>query len=380
MVEELLAEGFVREVGRNVSAAGRPGVLLELNPDSGWIIGSDIGVGHLSVVLANLRARVSWRRQVPFSLDDDVEAVLDRLTLLMVEAKETAEASQLRLLGAGVAVPGLVDVAGGRLRFEPNMGWRDVPLRDQLAERLGMPVFVDNDANAAALAERYFGAAQGVEDFVYVVANIGLGTGLVIGGQIHYGLSGFAGEAGHTTIDPLGPPCRCGNRGCWERLASLRSLVERVSTPGSPRAAASDPLIDDGAHPVDLTTLLDAARGGDALVLEALRETGVYLGIGIANLVNLFNPALVAFGGSLSQAHDYLLPVAREVVRQRAMAELRETRIVVSAFLQDACVMGGVALVLHDILSRPRLVPAGRMSAVSSRDEPVKETVLSIAG
>ena len=137
-------------------------------------------------------------------------------------------ATSRRLLGAGVTVPGLVDVSSGVLVFEPNMGWRDVPLRERLAAKLQMPVFIDNDANAAALAERYFGAAQDVEDFAYVVGNIGLGVGLVVGGQIFAGASGYAGEAGHTTIDPDGPLCRCGNRGCWERLASQRALIERV--------------------------------------------------------------------------------------------------------------------------------------------------------
>jgi len=380
LVDELLEGGFLREAGRNASVGGRPGTLLEMDPDAGWIIGCEIGVGHLSVVLANMRARVTWRRQATFSKEDSPPSVIDRLAGHMRQAKQHAQRTGRRLFGAGLAVPGLVDVSSGTLVFEPNMGWRNVPLRTDLADRLRLPMFVDNDGNAAALAERYFGVAQGVEDFAYVVANIGLGAGLVMGGHIYYGVSGYAGEAGHTTIDPNGPPCRCGNRGCWETLASQRALIERV---GELRRAGSSSTLDqvggDGTTSLTLEAILQAAQGGDAVALEALRQTGTYLGIGIANLLNLLNPDLVAFGGSLSLAHEFLLPAAREVVQQRAMAELSQTtRIVVSSFRQDACVMGGVALVLHDILSQPRLVPAARNSPKPAQDDPRPKSALRV--
>ena len=356
LVDELIADGFVREIGRDASGGGRPGVLLELNPDGGWIIGAEFGVGRMVVVVADLRANVAWRREATFDKDAGQEAVLLRLDALLRQAKQHAQRSDRRILGAGVTVPGLVDVSSGVLVFEPNMGWRDVPLRDRLASKLQMPVFIDNDANAAALAERYFGAAQDVEDFAYVVGNIGLGVGLVIGGQIFAGASGYAGEAGHTTIDPDGPQCRCGNRGCWERLASQRALIERVDQAirsGVPSRITSS--IDGGE--ITLHAILDAARQEDAVARQALHETGTFLGIGIANLVNLLNPQMVAFGGSLSLAHEFLMPAARQVVAERAMGELgRAARIVVSTLEADACVLGGVALVLHDILRQPHLI------------------------
>jgi len=361
LVDEMIAAGFVREIGRNASAGGRPGVLLEFDPDAGWIIGAEIGVGHLSVVLANLRADIAWRGQMQFDLTDGLETVIEKLIGLLRQARQHSQRSRRRLMGAGITVPGLVDVSSGELIFEPNMGWRDVPLRQLLHARLHLPVQVDNDANAAALAERYFGVARDVETFAYVVANIGLGAGLVMGGQLYPGVSGYAGEAGHTTIDPDGPLCRCGNRGCWERLASQRSLIERVSA--ALQAGKSSRLLEagvDGRQPLALEAILQAARQGDAVARQALVETGTYLGIGIANLVNLLNPTLVAFGGSLSLAHEFLLPAAREVIDARAMRELRQAaRIVVSAFQADACVIGGVALVLHELLSRPRLVHSG---------------------
>jgi predicted NBD/HSP70 family sugar kinase len=250
-----------------------------------------------------------------------------------------------------------VDVASGTLIFEPNMGWRNVPLRQLLGDKLDLPIFTDNDANAAALGERYFGAAQNVDNFVYVVANIGLGAGLVMGGHIFQGASGYAGEAGHTTIDPNGPPCRCGNHGCWERLASQYALIERIqkAIQSGQRSLIEDMAKHDLSQ-ITIPVILEAARSGDDVSRRALEETGLYLGIGIANLVNIFNPSLVAFGGTLSLADEFLMPIVRQVVLERAMKEPREAvQIRVSTFKSDACVMGGVALVLHDILSRPRL-------------------------
>jgi glucokinase-like ROK family protein len=356
LVDELIADGLVREIGPVPSRGGRPAVHLELNPDGGWIIGAEIGVGRLTTVVADLRASIAWRREAAFDKEAGQESVLQRLDTLLRYARQFAQRDGRRLLGVGVTVPGLVDVASGVLIFEPNMGWRGVPLRDRLASKLHLPAFIENDANAAALAERYFGAARDVEDFAYVVANIGLGAGLVVGGQIFSGASGYAGEAGHTTIDPDGPLCRCGNRGCWERLASLRALTERVDRALQAGVTSQIPSFAEGGE-VSLMAILEAARAGDQVARQALDETGAYLGIGIANLVNLLNPQLVAFGGSLSLAHEFLMPAAQRVVDERAMGELRHAaRIVVSALKADACVLGGVALVLHDILRRPHLV------------------------
>ncbi len=379
LIDELIADGFVREIGRDASGGGRPGVLLELNADGGWIIGGEIGVGRMKVIVANLRATIAWRREATFDLDSGQEVVLQRLDSLLRQARQFAQRGDRRLLGVGVTVPGLVDVSSGVLVFEPNMGWRDVPLRERLAAKLQLPVFIDNDANAAALAERYFGAAQDVEDFAYVVANIGLGAGLVIGGQIFSGASGYAGEAGHTTIDPDGPVCRCGNRGCWERLASQRALIERVDVAlraGRPSRITST--VDGGE--ITLQSILDAARLGDEVARAALRETGIYLGIGIANLINLLNPQLVAFGGSLSQAHEFLMPAARQVAAERVMGEPGQAaRIVVSSLEADACVLGGVALVLHDILRQPHLV---RRTPEIPEAEPLRShpTLIPIGG
>jgi glucokinase-like ROK family protein len=356
-MDDLITHNFVREIGPTPSAGGRPGMLLELDPSAGCIIGAEIGVGRLNVVLTDFRATIRWRRQVQYDKSQDQRHVMGKLVALLRRAVQQSQHIGMRLFGVGIGIPGLVDVASGTLIYEPNMGWHAVPLRQLLGAKLDLPILVDNDANAAALGERYFGAAQDVDNFVYVVANIGLGTGLVIGGHIFQGTSGYAGEVGHTTIDPNGPLCRCGNHGCWERLASQRALIERVQR--AIQAGQYSSIEDMAKHNPDQITIqeiVDAARGGDTVARRALEETGVYLGIGIANLINTFNPSLVAFGGALSLADEFLMPIVRQIVLERAMTGPREAaQVVVSAFKSDACVMGGVALVLHEILSRPRL-------------------------
>ena len=226
-----------------------------------------------------------------------------------------------------------------------------------LSAKFDVPVYVDNDANAAALAEQYMGAARDVDNYVYVVANVGIGVGIMLDGQVFHGATGYSGEAGHVTLDPDGPLCRCGNHGCWERFASQSALLERVQ-----QASQTDPLLSvdsiwaGNLDHVSLQSVLAAAKQGDAVARGALEETGEYLGIGIANLVNTFNPELIALGGLFSLAEEFLTPVIQRTVAQRAMSGPREVaRFVVSAFKAEACVMGGVAMVMHDILSRPRL-------------------------
>lgn len=356
LVEELLLHDFVREIGPNASAGGRPAVLLELNPDAGCIIGVEIGVGYLNVVLADFRASIRWRRQVSFPVSLDQRHVMSRLVTLLRQAVRQSQRMGTRLLGMGISLTGLVDVASGTGIFSPNLGWRNVPVRQLLSAKFDVPIFVDNDANAAALAERYMGAAQSVDNFVYVVANVGIGVGIVLGGQVFHGATGYAGEAGHVTLDPNGPLCHCGNRGCWERLASQRALIQRVQKAIQAGQSSSISAMSEGSNGLSLQIVLEAARQGDAVVRRALEETGEYLGIGIANLINTFNPDLVAFGGMLSLAEEFLAPVIQRAVSQRAMSGPREVaQFVVSTFKSDACVMGGVALVMHDILSHPRL-------------------------
>ncbi len=352
LVKELIDRKFVREIGLSSRAIGRPSIALELNPEAGYIIGSEIGVDFVSVLLTNFSAEPLFRAsEDTTALQGERQAVLDCTLGLVRRAMDQVEQRGGELLGLGLGVPGLVDVDSGRLLFAPNLGWKDVPLRDILEEQFHFPVHVDNEANLAALGESYFGAGRELNFVLFVSSGVGLGGGIVYHKEVLQGASGLAGEIGHMTMDPNGLRCNCGNMGCWETLVSQGAVFRRVA-----EMAASGRQSVLAERVLTIPLVVEAAGQGDRVALEALRETGRYLGIGIANLINAFNPELVVFGGILSRAQEFLLPPIQEEVSRRALLWSQDkTRLVIARHGTDACAIGGVASVYHRLLSQPTL-------------------------
>jgi glucokinase-like ROK family protein len=357
LVKELLDAHFIRELGvGNSVKAGRKGILIELNPQVGCIIGAEIGVDFIAIILTDFAGTVHWRQREPTTAFANQAAVVQRVLELIRAAVAQAECDCRSVLGLGLGVPGLVDAQAGTLLFAPNLHWRDVPLRCLLEREFRFPIYVDNEATMAALGESYFGVARECNYVLYVSAGIGLGGGVVLNHRILPGARGLAGEFGHMTMLPDGPACNCGNRGCWETLVSQWAVFRRVREAIAKGQASS--LIELTHNDLDALTVplvVQAACAQDPVALEALAETGRYLGIGIANLINALNPEMVVFGGSMSLASDFLLPELTRVVEARALPWSRNaTRIVAAAHGLDACVMGGIATVNHHILSQPK--------------------------
>jgi len=367
LVKELLDSQFVQETGITAGDQGRPSIQLNLNPKAGGIIGAEVGVDFLSVILTNFSAEILWSRTESTLGLPGQDAILNRLDEVLQEACLQAQVHNLRLLGLGLGIPGLLNADTGTLLFAPNLKWSNVPLRQRLQDKFNFPIFVDNEASMAALGESYFGAARGSDFVLYVSAGVGLGGGIVLNRRLLPGASGFAGELGHMTMDPNGPRCNCGNFGCWETFVSQWAVFRRVREAIAQGQTSSLVLAVKGnlGH-LTIPLVVDAARNGDAVARAALEENGRYLGIGIANLINALNPQRVVFGGILSIAHEFLLPVIHEVVQQRALRWSRETtEIVIAAYGDRACVMGGVATVFHHILAQPLAVT--RASVVAMR-------------
>jgi glucokinase-like ROK family protein len=358
LVRELIARKFVREIGFGPSGGGRPAVMLELNPDAGCIIGMEIGVDFILAILTDFKAQILWRHREDTDQAEGQEAILAKALDIVRQALAASESTHSPVLGIGVGIPGLVDVSSGTLLFAPNLKWRDVPLREVFSQEFDTPVFVDNEANVAALGERYFGAAQCSRDFIYLSIGVGLGGGIFLDGQLYRGIGGYAGEVGHMTIVSDGERCNCGNWGCWETLVSQTAVVNQVrKAMEAGNASRVSQSVEGQLKRISIPVIVEAAEEGDEVARQALEETGVYLGIGIANLINAFNPELVIFGGVLSLASDYLLPAAEKTLEERSLIwSQRMARVMASSYGPDACVMGGVALVLHDILSRPDLI------------------------
>ena len=356
LVNELLAMQFAHEVGLSSSGIGRPSMMLELNPQAGYMVSCELGVDFISVICANFGAEIIWRHHEITRPEAGQQAILDRALGLLRQAVVMGSEQCPTcggLLGLALGVPGLVDHVNGALLFAPNLKWENVPLRDMLREAFGdAPVFVENEANLAALGEYFFGAAKGYDEVLFISAGVGLGGAAVRNGQLFRGKTGYASEFGHMTMDPNGEPCNCGNRGCWETQVSQSALFRRVRR--AVQEGRASVLSGDSVDRLTVPAIMDAAHSGDPVAREALDQVGHCLGIGIASLVNALNPDLVVFGGILSMAGEFLLPVVDLELRQRALPRSREaTQVVLARHGSDACVMGGVATVYQAILLQP---------------------------
>jgi glucokinase-like ROK family protein len=365
LVRQLIAAGFIRELGTGKPEdTGRPGILLQLDPAAGRIIGAEIGVDFIAVRVTDFAIHDLWHDQVPLGRATDQARALQQLCTLIRAALAATAAPGRITLGLGLGVPGLVDVGSGTLLFAPNLGWRDVPLRAYLEAAFDFPVVVDNEANLATLGESAFGVARGAASVLYVSAGVGLGGGIVLDGQVLPGATGFAGEVGHMTLLPDGLPCACGNRGCWETVVSQEAVFRRVrAAVAAGHASTLQRATGDDLTILTIPLVVQAAAGGDAVARAALDETAIYLGIGLANLINALNPEIVVFGGILSLAWLWMQPTIERIIAQRALSwAARATRLLVAAHGVDACVMGGIATVYRRILSRPfpRPVTANR--------------------
>ncbi|MGD9093795.1 MAG: ROK family transcriptional regulator [Anaerolineales bacterium] len=359
LVEELIARGLIHEIGLESSGTGRPATLLQFNPQAGYIIGIEFGVGFITGILTNFTGEIIWRDSQETDSTAQTNQIIDQALKLVDYAIDKECPQDNRLLGVGISLPGLVDVENGVLTYSPNLQWQDVAFRQIFMTHTGLAIFIDNDANASAIGEHLFGAAKKSQDFIFIVAGVGIGGGLFLNGDVYRGSGGYAGEIGHTRIiSEQNRPCRCGHQGCWENTGNQYSLIERVRARLEVgRQSLIHQLMSEQNSPVDLYIIKQAADSDDEEVREALNETGYVIGLGVANLINIFNPELVVIGGSMSIAGKYLLPAIEKAISDNAMEEpRRQTKVVLSKFGPDAISMGAIALVVKHVLANPTCV------------------------
>jgi predicted NBD/HSP70 family sugar kinase len=337
LVAELIDAGLLRDAPEDErpGTVGRPPQAVELDPDGPFVLGLEIGVDYVAAWATDLAGAVRHRS---FTTHDNRSAAPEAVLAALAAEAEAALAAGRDPILATLAVPGLVDPEG-TLVVAPNLGWSDVPVADLLCEALEDPAFpmrIENEANLGAVAELAEGAGRGLHDFVYVSGQVGIGAGVVLGGELFRGASGFAGEFGHLTIDPFGPPCGCGGRGCLERLVGQDALLRLAGWDPRRRAAGTRP-----EWPGSM--LAESARDGHARTLEALSQVGHTLGIAIASLTNLLDPQAVLLGGYLAPLGDWLrVPIEAEL-EARALAARRARCSVMPASLGGEAVVRGAA-------------------------------------
>jgi predicted NBD/HSP70 family sugar kinase len=352
LVTELIGLDLLVERGlEQRGTVGRPGQVVELSGSGVVALGLEINVDYLAVRALDLTGAERYRSiEVRDNRRIEVDAVLDRLGTLAGVALEEVQTSGLRPVGATVALPGLVDAAGGVLLVAPNLGWNDVPVVEGLHDRLSGPAFplaADNEANLAALAELWEGTARGLSDVLYLSGEIGVGAGIIVGGELFRGSQGFGGEFGHMTVDPNGRPCACGSRGCLETIVGLEALLEHAGLDPADAATTTG-----SGQPV--SELAGRARMGDEQALGALRESGRWLGLGIASAANLLNFQAVVLGGFFAQLATWLAaPIARELETHVLASQWAVPRLLPSTLGPEAAVRGAAAQSLRRVLSDP---------------------------
>jgi glucokinase-like ROK family protein len=347
LMEDLLRVGVAQHVGLGDSTGGRPPALLEFNPDAAYALGASMRDHQWRVVITNLDAKVLHRADVPvrnLTPEAAVAALAEEVTTIIGGIDRT------RLLPAiGLGTPGLVDMYSGVIKSAVDVGWYEVPIRAMVEAQLKLPTFVANRSKVGALAEYWHGAKSGLREIIYISIGTGVSAGIVHAGELYVGVNSSAGELGHVTVLPDGPQCRCGNRGCLQQLVSEPAIADRAR---ARLREGGDTLLWTmvGNYPERVTAemVFQAAEQDDALALALVQETVHYLGIAIANLVNLFNPELIVLGGQVGQHSRVMIGPLLEEVRKRALSyPLSATKIVTSALGSDASAIGAAVLVLQ---------------------------------
>jgi len=323
------------------------------NPDS-KILGIDLGGTKILTAVANTQGKMLSRDHSITRAKEGQDVVVKSILESVGRALDQAHISAADLAAIGLGAPGLSNPETGILFTSPNLpGWKDVPLRDIIEKKLGKKAFLINDANAAAVGELYFGAGKGARNSIYITVSTGIGGGIIIDGKIYTGATGTAGELGHMVIDDEGPQCNCGNRGCWETLASGTALAREARHRIKEGAATSILKYADGKiEKINAEAIHEAAQAGDKLANELIAQTAYYLGVGLANLINIFNPEVIIIGGGLSNIGDILLePAFKEAERRAFKQAYQAVRFARAELGRNSGVLGAAAFALEQTRS-----------------------------
>ncbi len=346
LVDDLIDRRLLRETGLTEHRIGRPATMLVLDGSPYAAIGIEVNADYLTAVAIDLAGQqvLSWRRSFAGLASSPAQAAT-AIAALGRRAVNRVLKEERRVLGLTIGVPGLVD-PDGVVIMAPNLGWHDVNLRDIVNRALGepgFPVAVDNDANLAVLAESRYGEVAGAQNLIDLTGEVGIGAGIISDGRPLRGHRGFPGEIGHITVDPQGPPCGCGRRGCLEAIAGITAIISRVLP-----EVAGDGDITDLQPEVD--EVVRRARGNDPAALRALDEVGRALGIGVSILANLLDPEVVVLGGYFVPLAPWLLPAVETELRDRRVGpEQGGVRVSASILDHGAAATGGAATVLDHV-------------------------------
>jgi glucokinase len=314
------------------------------------VLAVDIGGTKIVAAVISSRGKIVAKEYHLTLAGEGTQAVINRIFSAIDHLLGVSNIALSQLHRISIASAGAIDFAQGVVTFSPNLpGWHEVPLRDIVKRKYRVNTFLINDADAAALGEHEFGAGEGVNNLILLTVGTGIGGGIIINGRLYPGPSGSAGEIGHMTIDVNGPRCNCGNIGCLEMLASgtaiAREAIRRISE--GERSVLTE-MVAGKIENITAEKVEVAARGGDSLALEVISQAATYLGVGMVNLVNIFNPEMIIVGGGVAKMGELLLEPARQVVKERAFRLPAQAVRIVPAQLGDNAVVIGAAVFAYE--------------------------------
>ncbi len=349
VVNRLIRQGLVVEAGKHAGAAGKPRIRVRMNPAGGYAIGARIGRAEIAVVVVDLDGRVMAELTRPNPPATPPVTIVEMVAADVARLIAETGVAPDRIFGLGVAAPGPLDHEQGVVLGPPHFpGWENVPLRQMLAERTGLPVIIDYNAKAAATWERWSGAGRRIENFAFVYASTGVGAGVFLDGELRRGPSGAAGALGHVGVDPNGPICPCGARGCLEMYCAVPAIVARARREIGEWESSGDPMTFGAIERM--------IREGDPVAIRIVTDAARTLGYGIKNLINATDIDLVVLGGRLfSGAGDLFVATIQPMLLHQTYGHERHTvRVVLSSAPGDPGAVGAATLVLHTNLATRR--------------------------
>ncbi|WP_052585987.1 transcriptional repressor XylR [Bacillus velezensis] len=330
-VNTLMKENLVFEIGQGQSSGGRRPVMLVFNKKAGYSVGIDVGVDYVNGILTDLEGTIVLDQHHHLECSSP-EITKDILIEMIHHFIANMPQSPYGLIGIGICVPGLID-KNQKIVFAPNSNWRDIDLKSFVQKKFNVPVFIENEANAGAYGEKVFGAAKNHDNMIYASIGTGIGIGVIINNDLYRGVSGFSGEMGHMTIDFKGPKCSCGNRGCWELYASEKALLTSLQTK---------------EKKVSTQDIIDLAHLNDIETLHALQNFGFYLGIGLTNILNTFNPQAIILRNSIIESHPMVLHSIKSEVSSRVYSQLDNSYELLPSFLGKNAPALGMSSIMID--------------------------------
>ena len=349
----LIEDEYLVECKVGQSSGGRPPIMLELNPNARYVIGISIGVGMIDVVITNLSAEIILKKSIEINEERyDYDFVFKELVKLINEVIECSKIEKEKILGAGVALHGIVNARTGMSIYSPYYGWKEINIKEALENELNLGVYVDNDVRAMALGESWFGITKDISNFVTLNISNGIGAGIIINNKPYYGVDFSAGEIGHIVVEGDGDKCNCGNYGCLETVASNNNITKKAIKLIKQGTNSVLKELKADINQLTIEDISEAAKLEDELAISIIKEAARYIGIAITNLINILNPTAIVVVGEIFENTFYAIETLNEIVKNRGMKLSSENvKIIKSMLGRDAAVVGASTLVIQELFN-----------------------------